>query len=66
MEEISRYAVGLDVGTENVRAVVATVRKDGKLTVIGYNEGKNAGMRKGIVANLMGPAQSIDRVLAEV
>lgn len=66
MEEISRYAVGLDVGTENVRAVVATQNKDGKLTVVGYNEGKNAGMRKGIVANLVGPAQAIDRMLGEV
>ena len=66
MDEISRYAVGLDVGTENVRAVVASVAKDGKLTVVGYNEGKNAGMRKGIVANLMGPAQAIDKTLGEV
>ena len=66
MDEISRYAVGLDVGTENVRAVVATVSKDGKLTVVGYNEAKNAGMRKGIVANLTGPAEAIDRTLGEV
>ena len=66
MEEISRYAIGIDVGTENVRAVVATVSKDGKVTVIGYNEGKNAGMRKGVVANILGPAQSIDKMLGEV
>ena len=31
MDEVSRYVVGLDVGTENVRAVVATVNKDKKL-----------------------------------
>lgn len=66
MDEISRYAVGLDVGTENVRAVVATVGRDGKLTVVGYNEAKNSGMRKGIVANLSGPAEAIDRTLGEV
>ena len=66
MDEISRYAVGLDVGTENVRAVVSTLNKEGKLTVVGYNEGKNSGMRKGIVANLMGPAQAIDKMLGEV
>lgn len=66
MDEISRYAVGLDVGTENVRAVVASVTRDGKLTIVGYNEAKNAGMRKGIVANLTGPAEAIDRVLGEV
>lgn len=66
MDEISRYVVGVDVGTENVRAVIATVSKDGKLTVVGYNEAKNAGMRKGIVANLAGPAGAIDKALGEV
>lgn len=66
MEEVSRYAVGLDVGTENVRAVVATVGRDGAISVVGYNEGPNSGMRKGVVANLTGPAESIDRMLGEV
>lgn len=66
MEEISRYAVGLDVGTENVRAVVATVGRDGLLSVVGYGEAQNAGMRKGVVANLTGPAEAIDKMLGEV
>ena len=66
MDETVRYAVGLDIGTENVRAVVASVSKDGKASVVGYNEAKNAGMRKGILANLAGPADAIDRMLGEV
>ncbi|MBR3233593.1 cell division protein FtsA [Candidatus Saccharibacteria bacterium] len=66
MDEIAKFAVGLDVGTENVRAVVATVGKDGSMSVVGYNEGPNSGMRKGVVANLTGPAESIDRMLGEV
>ena len=66
MDEVSKYAVGLDVGTENVRAVVVTVGKDGDISVVGYNEASNAGMRKGVVANLTGPAESIDRMLGEV
>lgn len=66
MDEVSRYAVGLDVGTENVRAVVASVGKDGAVSVVGYNEIRNAGMRKGVVANLAGPAEAIDKMLAEV
>lgn len=66
MDEVSKYAVGLDVGTENVRAVVATVSHDGDISVVGYNEAPNAGMRKGVVANLTGPAESIDRMLGEV
>ncbi len=66
MDEVSRYAVGLDVGTENVRAVVMSVARDGSTSVVGYGEAANSGMRKGVVANLTGPAEAIDRMLVEV
>ena len=66
MDEISRYAVGLDVGTENVRAVLASVNKEGKISVIGYNEEKNSGMRKGVVINSVGPSEAINKMLGEV
>lgn len=66
MDEISRYAVGLDVGTENVRAVLASVDKGGKVSVIGYNESKNSGMRKGVVVNSVGPSEAINTMLGEV
>lgn len=66
MEEFSRYAVGLDVGTENVRAVMLSLDKDGAMSVRGYGESQNAGMRKGSIVNLAGPAEAIDKVLGEV
>ena len=66
MEENSRYAAGIDIGTENARVVVSSVSKDGKISVVGFNEIKNAGMRKGMVANLAGPSESVDRLLGEV
>ena len=66
MEEVSRFAVGLDVGTENVRAVMTSLDKDGALSVVGYGEAPNTGMRKGSVVNLSGPAEAIDKVLGEV
>ena len=55
MDNDKRFVTGLDVGTENVRAVIATVGGNGEVTIVGYNEGKSAGMRKGIPANLAGP-----------
>lgn len=64
MDAKPNFVTGLDVGTENVRAVIGTL-KDGKFAVYGYNEGKNAGMRKGVPANLNGPARSIDIMLGE-
>lgn len=65
MDENKRFVTGLDVGTENVRAVIATVSKKGEVSIVGYNEGKNSGMRKGILANLTGPAEAIDRMLGD-
>ena len=66
MEENLRYAVGIDVGTENVRAVVGSVNRDGRLSVVGYNEAKNSGMRKGVPVNLAGPADALDKMVGEV
>jgi len=65
MDENKRFVTGLDVGTENVRAVIATVSKDGEIAIVGYNEGKSGGMRKGIPANLAGPAEAIDKMLGD-
>ena len=65
MDENKRFVTGLDVGTENVRAVIASVGKNNEITIVGYNEGKSAGMRKGIPANLAGPASSIDKMLGD-
>lgn len=65
MDENKRFVTGLDVGTENVRAVIATVGKNNEVAIVGYNEGKSAGMRKGIPANLAGPAEAIDKMLGD-
>lgn len=65
MDNDKRFVTGLDVGTENVRAVIASVDKDGKIAIVGFNEGKSAGMRKGIPANLAGPAGAIDKMLGD-
>ena len=65
MDNDKRFVTGLDVGTENIRAVIATVTKSGEISIVGYNEGKSAGMRKGIPANLTGPAEAIDRTLGD-
>ena len=65
MDNDKRFVTGLDVGTENVRAVIASVSKNGEVAIVGYNEGKSSGMRKGVPANLAGPASSIDKMLGD-
>jgi cell division protein FtsA len=64
MQESSRYAVGLDIGTTYVRAVVGHVDgPDVKPTIIGVGVEPNNGMRKGTVVNLVNTAQAIDKAL---
>lgn len=64
MQENSRYAVGLDIGTTTVRAVVAHLDPTTNVpTVVGVGSAANSGMRKGVVVSLNGPAQAIDEAL---
>lgn len=66
MQENSRYAVGLDIGTSTIRCVVAHLDgESGTPTIVGAGSAPNTGMRKGIVANLQGPASAIDTALGE-
>ena len=66
MQDSSRYAVGIDIGTTTVRCVVGHVDPStGAPTIVGVGEVANNGMRKGTIANLNGPAQAIDDALGE-
>lgn len=66
MNDTSRYAVGIDLGTTMVRCVVSHVdTTTGVPTIIGVAEVPNSGMRKGTIVNLSGPAQAIDTALGE-
>ncbi len=66
MQEMSRYGVGIDVGTTVVRCVVGHV--DGSSmtpNIVGVGEAPNSGMRKGVVVNIVTVAQAIDKALEE-
>lgn len=64
MQESSRYAVGLDIGTTYVRVVVGHLdNPDTKPTIIGVGVEPNNGMRKGTVVNLVNTAQAVDKAL---
>lgn len=66
MQDSSRYAVGIDIGTTTVRCVVGHLdATTGAPTIVGVGEVPNNGMRKGTIVNLNGPAQAIDDALGE-
>ena len=66
MQDTSKYAVGIDIGTTKIRCVVGHVDvQTGVPTVVGVGEVPNAGMRKGTVVNLSGPSTAIDAALGE-
>lgn len=66
MQETSRYAAGIDIGTTTVRCVVGHIdATTGTPTIVGVGQAPNSGMRKGVVANLTGPAHAIDIALSE-
>ncbi len=69
MQDSPKYAVGVDVGTTAVRAVVGHVEYINSvptITVVGVSKVPNSGLRKGVVINLAGPSQAIDDALGEV
>ena len=64
MQETSRYAVGLDIGTSAVRVVVGHFEDPTQApTIVGVASEPNAGMRKGTVVNLVNTAHAIDKAL---
>ncbi len=66
MQEHSRYAVGIDVGTTTIRCVVGHIDPTtGTPTIVGVGQAANSGMRKGTVVNLSGPAHAIDAALGD-
>lgn len=66
MQENSRHAVGIDIGTNTVRCVVAHIDgTTGVPTIVGVGSAQNNGMRKGTVVTLAGPAKAIDEALGD-
>lgn len=66
MQESSKYAVGVDIGTTMVRCVVGHIDETtGVPTIVGVGVFPNSGMRKGTVVTLDGPAQAVDNAVGE-
>ena len=61
-KRISDHIVGLDIGTTNVRAVIAE-ELNGRLEVVGIGEAESRGLRKGVIVNPDAAVESIKRAI---
>lgn len=63
---MNNYIVGLDVGTHSIKAAVAEVKKNGKLSLVRLLKMPSAGMKRGIVDDIPEATRAINQVLSEV
>ncbi len=61
-----RYIVGLDVGTYSIKAAVAEVKKNSKLSLVQVFKVPSAGMRRGVVDDLGEATRAISQALGEI
>jgi cell division protein FtsA len=64
-KENKRLIVGLDIGTSKIVTIVAELKQEGSLEVIGVGMHESSGMRKGMVVNIDDTVAAIQRSLEE-
>jgi cell division protein FtsA len=60
-----KLLVGLDVGTSKIAAIVAEVKPEGGLEIIGMGSHPSRGLKKGVVVNIETTVNAIQRALEE-
>lgn len=66
MQKTNSHFVGLDIGTSQVRCVIASLTdSDVAPTIVGVGIGPNLGVRKGSVVNIQETSQAIDVAIDE-
>ncbi|UTC63809.1 cell division protein FtsA [Treponema sp. OMZ 788] len=57
--------VGLDIGSKNIRVVVAEKNEEGHVQITGIGTAESTGMSKGIVTNIANTVESINKAVDE-
>lgn len=63
--ETKNLIVGLDIGTSKIVTIVAEVKPEGTLEVIGVGMHESSGMKKGMVVNIDATVSAIQRSLGD-
>ena len=64
-KQYNELVVGLDIGTAKVTCMVAEVKPDGRLNVVGLGTQPTNGLKRGVVVNIDATVQSIQQALKE-
>ncbi len=63
--ETKKIAVGLDIGTTKIVAMIGIRNEYGKLEILGIGQSKSLGVRRGVVDNITKTTQSIQKAIDE-
>ncbi|TPN85835.1 cell division protein FtsA [Aquimarina algicola] len=63
--EVNEIAVGLDIGTTKIVAMVGRYNEYGKMEVLGVGKSKSLGVHRGVVNNITQTIQSIQQAVQE-
>jgi cell division protein FtsA len=58
-------AVGLDIGTTKIVAMIGKKNEYGKLEILGVGKSKSLGVHRGVVNNITQTIQSIQQAVAD-
>lgn len=61
----SKVAVGLDIGTTKIVAMIGRKNEHGKLEVLGIGKARSLGVKRGVVSNITQTIQSIQQAVEE-
>jgi cell division protein FtsA len=64
-KEAKNLVVALDIGTSKVAALVAELRADGSLEILGMGGHESKGLKKGVVVNIEATVNAVQRALEE-
>ena len=61
----SKYAIGLDIGTTKIVAMIGRQNEYGKIEILGIGKSKSLGVHRGVVNNITQTIQSIQQAVQE-
>ena len=64
-KDAKNLIVGLDIGTSKAVALVAELREDGTLEILGMGSHESKGLKKGVVVNIEATVTAVQRALEE-